>query len=550
MMKRALLSFALLAVALTTALLLHNAAFDRIWPTPDDAEIQGLQARFDGTSDDQQGAPSTGQVIFFRRPAPNSGLGEVIFARDLPHMDDTVLKRLENDLVRRECPHQACYGAFIVRYDDEAGATPADSAAPEAATQAAPVGQEGDETATESASNLPSEEQANAEAGIEPDADEGNAAASPSPSDPAAAAAVPASATPGTTASHASVVDVSTAVLARWTTAPWWPQEVSVEHSRHSFARLIEKVLLNKPGTSADEVKLCAGSRKPPLPGQCKWVGDASQRLQVPSDEGASLDDLESRMSHRAMIQGLIQFIIIAWAAATVLSLLFVPGFSLLRRHKPRQFDWAASQDRIDAYLDNESGAKPLGLEDRLILPAMITVGSGAPADKGALLDDLSRARVAMRDEVEDGFEFATRAAEHLLKAALFGTALGISRAIFESRGTQSADVVDSMLVQARMLASLAIGFGTTILGVVGSGLITELRGWRMDRLFDEIDDAVNGWSASISATDKADLKSDVTSASPVPTIRSQMTGLLAFGGTSILVIVLALIAAIIIGGR
>jgi hypothetical protein len=543
---------ALLAVALTAALLLHNAAFDRAWPTPDDAEIQDLQARFDGTSDDQQGAPSTGQVIFFRRPAPNSQLGDVIVARDLPQMDDTVLTRLENDLVRRECPHQACYGAFIVRYDDEAGATPADPAAPEAATQAAPAGQGGDETATESASNLPSEEQANAEAGVEPNADQASAGASPSPSpsDPAAAAAIPASATPVTTASQASVVDVSTAVFARWTTAPWWPQEVGVEHSRHSFTRLIEKVLLNKRGTSADEVKLCAGSRKPPLPGQCKWVEDASQRLQVPSDEGASLDDLESRMSHRAMIQGLIQFIIIAWAAATGLSLLFVPGFSLLRRHKPRQFDWGSSRDRIDAYLDNGSAAKPLGLEDRLILPAMITVGSGAPADKGALLDDLSRARVAMRDEVEDGFEFATRAAEHLLKAALFGTALGISRAIFESRGTQSADVVDSMLVQARMLASLAIGFGTTILGVVGSGLITELRGWRMDRLFDEIDDAVNGWSASISATDKADLKSDVTSASPVPTIRSQMTGLLAFGGTSILVIVLALIAAIIIGGR
>jgi len=156
-------------------------------------------------------------------------------------------------------------------------------------------------------------------------------------------------------------------------------------------------------------------------------------------------------------------------------------------------------------------------------------------------LDDIKRSRIALRSQVEDTFEFASRTAEHLLKAALFGTALGISTAIFESRGTQSADIVQSMVVQAKMLSSLALGFGTTILGVVGSGLITEVRGWRMDQLLDQIDDAVARWNTSVSGMTQIPPQSELPK-SAIDATRP-LPGSVIFGGTFLFFTLLFVIA-------
>ena len=248
--------------------------------------------------------------------------------------------------------------------------------------------------------------------------------------------------------------------------------KIDIQHSTHSFARLLEKIAFNQSQTSPDKLKLCAQTRKL-LSDGCDLSSDLSEQLDT------SFRKINTAFIGRALMQGPIQFFTIMWAF-----FIFFGAVRTFFHHRIRDklFNNAGGID-IDSLRNTliefakGKGSVRLSAEDMMIWHVGSGNSQGKTDDSDAELTNqafnrLKSARDIKIEEYEHDYDSPFRGSEHLVRLALIGTLIGIGQSLFESRNTESANLVEGMIVKTKMLSGIATAFGTTIVGVLMSFLI------------------------------------------------------------------------------
>ena len=257
-----------------------------------------------------------------------------------------------------------------------------------------------------------------------------------------------------------------------------------IVHSQHSLSRAVERIAFNPTNQRASAVRLCEGTARKLDDTQC-------QAMNKIREEG--LDPLIgnyfiSKFRIFTLLFGDIQWLTIS---------LFLFGLSeVFGRYlrwvspKPTLYNRSTTdgENRVEPVqdfetaLDNYSKAPLRSIPDRMADRAAVgagvfstAAGAGAapPASNSASETSLEGYRDFLDAEAEANMESLHTTNELVLKLAFAGTIWGIGSALFSARSLDVSDPVLKVLAKADMFGSIGTAFGTTLLGVILSAILS-----------------------------------------------------------------------------
>ncbi|NEH61401.1 hypothetical protein [Rhizobium ruizarguesonis] len=267
-----------------------------------------------------------------------------------------------------------------------------------------------------------------------------------------------------------------------------------VKESTDSMLRQLERFAYNSRDTAVSQLTLCAGTRRPLNEG-CRKTADIA--VAVDSKDGG-VEKIVEGVRIGSLLTGPFQFVTLL---LFVYALLEIVGLWLR---------WVAPPDRLFSVESSSGGARLVPTTpfddalrnlkevrvrspgDRLFTRTLVAaLHSRQPApevvraepptevavDYGAdILTTLESYRVYLLDDSVSRQEFLETLGDTLLKIAFLGTVYGISAALFSARALDTADPVLRLAVKSRMYSDIGIGFGTTLVGIILSIVVSQFR--------------------------------------------------------------------------
>ncbi len=256
-----------------------------------------------------------------------------------------------------------------------------------------------------------------------------------------------------------------------------------IVHSQHSLSRSIERIAFNDTNQRTSAVRLCEGTARKLDDDICQ----ATNSLRV-----TGLDPLIGNYFSGTFRIFTLLFGDIQWMTIS----LFLFGCSEVFG---RYLRWVVPQSRLFSEASDQGGAKlktlpdleasfekysahrVRSIPDRLFERAAKTEGLFDPASEGLTPErDATKGETTLegfRDfldaEAEANMDSLHTTNELVLKLAFAGTIWGIGSALFSARELDVADPVVEVLAKADMFGSIGTAFGTTLLGVMLSAVLS-----------------------------------------------------------------------------